>query len=377
MARKPDQLNHIIVPHDGFSAATPFSPPSTGGSKRLPERVPDRAQHAETLLFQYAQALGAAEPQMQRRVVPQEENGFYLEIEGRPDVLLITDKLERGRKHKTELLSVRQEGPVTKATVFVPEKSKELFDDLISKYETELEPLSKEPLPKGWKLVEGIGAIRNATLQDLWSDPAEDFPMAGTVFGWEVWLRKGTEERFRVFANQNAIQVSATILMFPEELALHAVATPEQMNLLVNGTLSVTRLQRASLTAAFIEYAGPEQQIALTQQILDRFQPFQQPASYVCILDTGVRRSHPLLAPMLLPVDCHAYRPEWGTDDDHAHGTLMGGLASLGDLTLVLNSDDIIEVPFHLESAKIYPPTGENPHELLGAITQGELREPK
>jgi hypothetical protein len=373
LARKPDQLNHIFVPHHAFSAATPFSPPSTGGSKRVPERVLDRAQHAETLLLQYAQALGAAEAQMQRRVVTHEENGFYLEIEGRPDVLLITDKLERGRKHKTELLSVRQEGTITKATVFVPEKSKELFDDLISKYETELEPLSKKPVPKGWKLVEGIGTIRNATLRDLWSDPPDDFPTSGTVFGWEVWLRKGTEERFRAFANQNAIDLSATMLMFPEELALHVVATPEQMNLLVNGTLSVTRLQRASLTGAFIEYAGQEQQIALTQQMLDRIQPIHQPANYVCILDTGVRRSHPLLAPILVGTDCHAYRPEWGADDHHDHGTLMGGLASLGDLTLVLNSNDIIEVPFHLESAKIYPPTGENPHELLGAITQGGI----
>jgi subtilase family protein len=163
------------------------------------------------------------------------------------------------------------------------------------------------------------------------------------------------------------------MLVFPEELALHTVATPEQMNVLVNGTLSVTRLQRASLTAGFLEYAGPEQQVALTEQILARMRPTQNPASYVCILDTGVRRAHPLLMPLLLGADCHAYRPAWGTDDHDDHGTLMGGLASLGDLTLILNSNDMIEVPFHLESVKIYPPIGENPHELLGAITQGGI----
>jgi hypothetical protein len=373
LARTPDQLNHVIVPDHGFSATTPFSPPSTGGSKKAPERVANRHQHAEALLNQYQQVLNAVEPAMRERAGLKGDNGYYLEIESRPEVLLLTEKLERGRKYKTNLLSVRQEGTITKATVFVPEKSKELFGKLIHDYENKDEPLAKEPVPKGWTLVEGIGTFRSATLHDLWTGVPADFPAEGTVFGWEVWLRKGSEERFRIFANQNAIQISATILTFPEELALHALATPEQMNLLVHSTLSVTRLQKAVMTAALLEYAGPEQQIAFTQQMLDRLQPNQHPTTYVCILDTGIRRAHPLLTPLLLNADCHAYRPEWETDDHHEHGTLMGGLASLGDLTSILNSNDSIEIPFHLESVKIYPPAGNNPHELLGAITQGGI----
>lgn len=373
MARTPDQLNHILVPDQGFSASTPFSPPSAGGSKKVPGHVPDRHQHAAALLRQYEQVLTAAEPAMRDRAGLEGGNGYYLEIESRPNTLLLTDKLERGRKYKTNLLSVRQEGSVTKATVFVPEKAKDLFDKLIQDYEDKNEPLAKEPVPKGWKLVEGIAVFRNATLRDLWTGTPNDFPADGTVFGWEVWLRKGTEESFRAFANQNGIQISSTMLVFPEELALHALATPEQMSLLITNTLSVTRLQRAATMGAFLQYAGPAEEIALAQQMLARLQPKEQPANYVCILDTGVRRAHPLLTPVLRNDDCHAYKPDWGTDDHDDHGTVMGGLASFGDLNNILNANDAVEIPFHLESVKIYPPAGTNPHELLGAITQGGI----
>ncbi len=310
---------------------------------------------------------------MHRRGALGAENGYYLEVESRPDVLLLTDKLERGRKHKTRLLSVRQEGRVTKATVFVPEKSKDLFDKLIHSYESKLEPLAKEPVPKGWTLVEGIGTLRSATLRDLWTGSADDFPADGTLFGWEVWLRRGTEERFRIFATQNAIEISPTMLAFPEELAIHAMATPEQMDALVNGTLSVTRLQKAALTSGFIEGARPEFQAALMDQVLARMRPAQRPNNYLCILDTGVRRSHPLLAPALLTTDCHSYKPEWGTDDHRDHGTRMGGLAVFGDLLPIFNSREQIELPFRLESVNIYPLVGDNPHELLGAITAGGI----
>lgn len=80
---------------------------------------------------------------------------------------------------------------------------------------------------------------------------------------------------------------------------------------------------------------------------------------------------HALLAPILSNADCHAYRPEWGNSDHHGHGTEMAGICAYGDLDEVLAAEQQVPVPFLLESVKIFPPQGENPRELLGAITAG------
>lgn len=308
---------------------------------------------------------------MRRREGLGPENGYYLEVESRPNQVLLTDKLERGRKYKTRLLSVRREGNVTKAAVFVPVQAKELFNNVIRSYEEKEEPLAAQSVPKGWKLVEGIGRFRFAGLRDLWTGNPNHFPEQNALFPWEVWLRPGTEERFRMAANQIPISLSGTMLMFPEELALHALATPEQMERLVNNSVSVTRLERAAVTAGFFEILTQAEQAALADQIAARVRINPNPVNFVCILDTGVTRMHPLLNEILLQEDCHAYRQEWGTDDHDDHGTLMSGLSAFGDLIDQLNSAETIEVPHRLESSKIYPRSGENPHELLGAITQG------
>ena len=49
----------------------------------------------------------------------------------------------------------------------------------------------------------------------------------------------------------------------------------------------------------------------------------------------------------------------------------MAGICAYGNLEEALASLQQVPVPFLLESVKIYPPVGLNPHELLGAITAG------
>ena len=69
--------------------------------------------------------------------------------------------------------------------------------------------------------------------------------------------------------------------------------------------------------------------------------------------------------------DCHAYHADWGSDDHHGHGTAMAGVCGYGDLASAIGNGQPVSVPYRMESVKIFPPVGQNPHELLGAITAG------
>ncbi|RWK13504.1 MAG: hypothetical protein EOR40_32585, partial [Mesorhizobium sp.] len=93
----------------------------------------------------------------------------------------------------------------------------------------------------------------------------------------------------------------------------------------------------------------------------------------VCILDSGVRRTHPLIEPALAVEDWHTVKPAWGSDDTPAwsgHGTRMAGVGLYGDLVPLLVGGDPVPLPFRLESVRILPPEDEaNDPELYGSIT--------
>jgi len=79
------------------------------------------------------------------------------------------------------------------------------------------------------------------------------------------------------------------------------------------------------------------------------------------LLDSGVSRQYPLLAPFIANADLHTVNPAWGTNDTANHGTGLAGLVALGDLSDALDSDEPLYVAHHLESVKLTPEHGANP----------------
>ena len=89
-----------------------------------------------------------------------------------------------------------------------------------------------------------------------------------------------------------------------------------------------------------------------------RFELESENSPYVCLLDTGVNRGHPLLTKALARADLHTVDPNWGSDDTHGHGTSMAGVALAGDLTELLTKNGPVDFQHRLESVKLLPTDG-------------------
>jgi Subtilase family len=363
------QFPHIVLRN--IARRERFARPGTGGTKYVPSAVPDRELHAQMLFQRLRASQDEARENVARRanVLPQSQNGIYLTIEGRPQEPLLTERLER-RKKNIELLAVKEERDRTTATVFVPESARDFLARTIEDYRTKNEPLAIIPEPKGRRLLEGIGDIRLAALRDLWIDDPKEFPGPGDMIDWEVWLRPVATDRFRVAAMEAGIVCGSQPLVFPEDVALFVVSSAESLAHLNESTLGISRLARSKKMTDF-SLPVPEEQARQMEELLARVQTPDTTQTSLCILDTGVKREHRLLVPVLAPEDCHAYRDEWGPEDHHGHGTQMAGVCCYGDLARVMGNTQQVTIPYRIESVKIFPPIGTNPHELLGAITAG------
>jgi hypothetical protein len=360
--------------------------------KPLPPR--DREQHAHRLQEQ----LEEAQRDAQRRREQGEElaaalgisvsDGMYLEFDIAGDQDQVIQRLESDAKG-IELITVK---PITKppdihlrrATVYVPRGKLGYFEQKIKQYlDPELD--SKQGHPRNEPLVASIEDIRLATLQSLWTDEETSLPAASKSLWWEVWLRKNDDQALDVFcrvAQTLQMQVDKLILRFPDRCVVLARGTREQMSRSVELLDLIAELRRAKELASTFAEMNPYEQAEWRDELLRRLTPPGADVPAVCLLDTGVNREHPLIAPALDPGDLHTHQPAWQRHDHEGHGTEMAGIALYGDLASVLDSVEPIELRHRLESVKILPPEGENDPRLYGAITmeavsRAEVQAPK
>ena len=413
---------HFIL--DGVTETEAFSHGGRGNRPTVPSR--DRLSHAATLRRQIDELRIVAD---EAKVVQEEaalEGGIGIQVEFQsfPDVELAAERLARDRSG-IELLGVRQgdDDRRTYATVFVPDGKLGHFEQLIQDYVAQRQDSAGRPRDNRL-LIDAVEQIRSATLRALWTDDDDEFPTDEHVpLWWEVWLpvrgnrnavvadfRKGfgffdsrsdrtpeLEEQSRVqrpLLDSIGGQLDAEVpsprmadgeLHFPERAVLLAYATVGQMRSSMLVLNNVAELRRAKGTAEFFDSLAVSEQSEWVSDLLART-TFTQPAAtvpHVCLLDTGVNRGHPLLAPVLDAADLHTVEPNLGVEDTHGHGTEMGGLAALGDLTELLDSTEAVSVEHRLESVKLLAAggtTGNDPkhHGYLTqeAVSRAELAAP-
>lgn len=365
MAGDDDRRRHLIL--SGITRTDRYkSPRQIIAVAVIPGR--NRAQHAAQLnqALQGIHATVEASRQAQEATGLDYERGISIEFESFPDVELAFESLARERMD-IELLNVRKDEQRTLATVFVPDGRLAHFEKLVREYLEERKDRRGRNRDHS-NLINTIQNIRAASLHALWTDDPGAFPVDdGEVFWWEAWLpvrqdREATLASFAQLVGLLGLHLAPGRVVFPERTVVLLQASAAQMTQSMMILNSVAELRRAKETAAFFDALTPEEQREWVQEILDRtdFASAEADAPYVCLLDTGVNRGHPLLAPALDPPDMHSVEPGWGLDDTEGHGTGMAGLAVFGDLAPELAGAHRIRIDHRLESVKLLEHDGGN-----------------
>lgn len=304
--------------------------------------------------------------------------GVYLEVRSRVDERLKKDSLDA-----SGLMLLRIEdapvpgGAEERATVFATAKGIEKLRKKVEQFRAEDTPDREKDgeivpgRPKNADLVQSVAAITEAGLRALWRSPPGKFPAADVATVWEVWLEPQMMDAFVAAAPNYGVTVGADRLEFPEDTVVVVQADRNQLAQAVRQLGGVRALAAPTITADFFDGLPVAEQAQWVDELSGRTTYTDHPnAGYVTLLDTGVSRAHPLLQPALSVDDRHAANPAWGLEDVKGHGTEMGGLALFGDLTQKLHQANPVMVMNRLESVKLLPDAGMNPHHLLGAVTR-------
>jgi Subtilase family len=217
--------------------------------------------------------------------------------------------------------------------------------------------------------------VRLATARSLFTDEDNLFPQQSNVrVWWEVWLREGRREMFERVSQALNVGVKPHAVRFPEREVVLALSDVATLDRLVAHSDVVAELRRAKDSPAFFMGLGGAEQRAWSNDVLNRLTPPDGINVAVCLLDSGVRRAHPLISPALAAPDCHTINPAWSVDDTaswQGHGTRMAGVALYGDLVSILIGVEPISPSYCLESVRILPPASNPPNDpdLYGAIT--------
>ena len=369
-----ERFSHLFLPGPSHSRDDYSSPRRGGEGPRFCSH--DRTTHATFVRNALETAWRQAD---ERRVVARSSRqGVYLEFSSEPGFNLTLKSLE-SRQAGIKLLNVQTEGhdgeEVTRATVFIPQDKSAHFLQKAIAYATQDNPPKKNgtSTPKNAELIESIGDVRAAILESSFWQNAPDRLPRDTPEWVEAWLSSedlNVIETFEQVCAEQGIVLGEGSLSFPERTVRLILADRQQLESLIEHSDSIAEFRHAREVATFFVNQDNTDQAAWVNELLERTSIDRQNDVCVLVLDHGVNNGHRLLEAVLPDEDCHAADPEWGTQDDHGHGTLMAGTAAYGDILHCLESDSPIVVRHGLESAKILPPPPEeNPRRLWGHFT--------
>lgn len=357
----------------GTATSEPYTSTGGGGGTFESPPRPERKSHGEKLLRRLAAAERAANQRLKNSPIGEGLQFIPLDFEQSSDFKIELDRLESDSRG-IRVLNARMKGDRFHYLVAVPDNQVAHFANRFRQY---IADDTNAGRPKNEPLAIGIHDIRPSDLPEYWTDADESLPKRDEQFWWEVWLiddaEDGPEASFREIAAGQQIRLSNQSVRFPERVVVLAFASFNQWEQFPGLLRFLAEFRRANVITGQLLRLSPSDQTEFIADLLRRTHFAKIDAPAVCILDTGVNRGHPLLAPALLEADTQAWRPEWTPADQHGHGTEVAGLALYGDLSIKLNDRQQCTLSHRLESVKILPNVGDNEPPDYGPITVGSM----
>jgi hypothetical protein len=338
---------------------------SGGGNPKV--RDVERRAHGRAMLDELAGSLGDQERRREEEQLTDEELrslGVVVVLEGAdPTYPLKLNSLQRFSGHRKIpkrprwlLLSVTPaaDGQPERAVVWISDAYRHRFLQLFERYVSET---TEKGNPLNRELVANIARIRTAVLADLWQS-AGDPPSGGRVW-WELWLHPtdAASELLRGFADSRDLRLAPRVLKLSDRTVTWLHASWDELQPLPFTRVPLAEIRRPEFIDT-IEDLDRDDQAELADDLLTRVTSSDDPtAPVVCHLDTGVRRTHTLLAGSLSAGDVHSIVDEFGVDE-RGHGTQMAGLSLYGPLDDLLLGTMPVVLRHRLESVKLLPDAG-------------------
>lgn len=380
-------LRHIFLPQR-FKLSERYRPPSGRNSAKIPEC--DHDQHFVRLDTQWRAIWARRDSEGSETTGGVATNsscgaGKYLDVFGKPGYGLEYSSLEDSahdvRVSNVAVIKSSDNQEVVRATIFMSEAGRAVFDKKLQAYATEVTKINNQPCNK--RLMDGIENINVSGIESLWTDTADVMPKRGDGAVWcEIWLRQSEDvegcnrrssaavDKFMAVATRLGIPTSGRVLHFPECSVCLAFVKYDELEALMAEVDVFAEFRRAKESAEpYLEMPNKEQ-AEWADELLSRITFKQDAKVAVTVLDSGAANGHCLLKPVLKDADCQTVEPSWGLRDVDGHGTGMCGLAAYGDLTDRLSSPDALSVDHVLESVKIFNPRRDTPPDLYGEVTQ-------
>ena len=340
---------HLYI--DKFAQAVPYRRPKIKFPK-AGDFGRTFQQHSEQLKRDAAEAWAQADSLLNGRQDPTGTPGGYLSFETARDAQL--PNLEWKSEGVRLAAAKRDAEGKTSGAIFVPDTARDFLADKLTKYGSEVTRGGSAVNQARFAPLEKFSAAR---LETLWVDN-RPVPVEGPEAWWECWCWPDKVQNLKTKAIALNLAVSPDEIKFPERVIVFVYARRSQIARLVSSTDAVAELRLGKDTAsAFVgdPKSDPDGWVASCSEKIADERTATSPA--VCMLDTGVNRAHPLLAPFLHPNDMHTLKEPWGTDDHDGHGTELAGLAVYGDLLGPVQSTDAVPVSINIESVKVLPPS--------------------